>query len=161
PHNEHRIAIPRLITLLDLIVARGTGVMNLATILIVPALTTVVFWLALRGRLNRPMLLTACVACLLFSGGQMSNFVWAFQTQVWLLYFFSLLAFCFLGKAIESKRHRPYFAACLLTMCACFCQSGGLLALPILFGVGAWHRHRAGWAGPLALGIVAVLIGTF
>src|ERR1043165_9631720 len=47
PHNEHRIAIPRLITLVDLITARGTGVINLTTIFVVPALTTAVFWLAL------------------------------------------------------------------------------------------------------------------
>src|ERR1043165_5108372 len=52
PHNEHRIAIPRLITLVDLIAARGTGVINLTTIFVVPALTTAVFWLALRRRVG-------------------------------------------------------------------------------------------------------------
>src|SRR5947209_7934352 len=81
PHNEHRIAIPRLITLFDLIVARGTGTINLAMVLIVPALTVAIFWFALRSRVARPALLTVCIACLLFSGGQMSNFVWGFQTQ--------------------------------------------------------------------------------
>src|SRR5947199_2424598 len=75
PHNEHRIAIPRLITLIDLIMAPGTGVINLATILIVPALTTSVFWLVLRPRVGMPVLLTGCLAGLLFSGGQMSTFV--------------------------------------------------------------------------------------
>jgi len=161
PHNEHRIAIPRLITLFDLIVARGTGAINLATLLIVPALTIAVCWFALRRRVERPALLTACLACLLFSGGQMSNFVWGFQTQVWLLYFFSLLAFCFVGKAVESRRPELYFAACVLAICACLSQAGGLLVFPVIIFIGISHARRAGRAGPVGVAIIAALMVAF
>src|SRR4051812_36998239 len=161
PHNEHRIAIPRLITLIDLIMARGTGVINLATILIVPALTTSVFWLVLRRRVRMPVLLTGCLAGLLFSGGQMSTFVWAFQTQVVLLYFFALLAFCFAAKAIESGERRRYFAACIFAICACLCQSGGLLVLPVILLLAAWHWRRTGRGAPLAVAIVTALMAAF
>jgi len=161
PHNEHRIAIPRLIMLLDLITARGTGVINLAMLIMLPALSTLAFWFALRRRVEWPLLLTACLACLLFSGGQMSNFVWGFQTSVGALYLFSLLAFLCLAKAIEGAERRPYGAACFFAVCACLCQSGGFLVFPVLILIGAWHRRRAGHLGPLLAAIIAALIGFF
>jgi hypothetical protein len=161
PHNEHRIAIPRLITLVDLLTARGTGVINLATILIVPALTTVAFWCVLRRRVDMSVLLAGSLACLLFSGGQMSTFLWAFQTQVVLLYFFALLAFYFAARAIETGERRPYFAACIFAVCACLCQSGGLLVLPVILILGAWHWRRSGRAAPLGVAIATALTAAF
>src|SRR5204863_9220546 len=99
--------------------------------------------------------------CLLFSGGQMSNFMWGFQTQVGLLYFFSLLAFCFVGTAIESQQRGPYLAACIFAICACLSQSGGLLVFPVILLITAWHWPRTGRTVPVVIVIVAALMGVF
>lgn len=91
----------------------------------------------------------------------MSNFMWGFQTQVVLLYFFSLLAFCFTGKAIETKQGGRYFGACACAVCASLCQAAGLLVFPAIILLAAWHWRRAGRAGLLAIAGVTVLMAAF
>jgi hypothetical protein len=153
PHNEHRIAIPRLFTLLDLFFAHGSGASTLATIIIAAAATAAVLWWFLRDRVARPTLLTCAIVCLLFSAGQMSNFLWGFQTQVALLYLFAVLAFCFTATAIENDSKARYLAACVFAACGALCQSPGLLLFPamLIVSIGARLWGRGNWTGPILI----------
>jgi len=78
-----------------------------------------------------------------------------------LLYLFALLAFWFVGNAIERGERRHYLAACIFAICACLCQSGGLLVFPVIFVLAAWHWRRTGAGGPFGVAILTVLMAAF
>jgi hypothetical protein len=160
PHNEHRIALPRLLTLVDFAVAHGSGAFNLAVIVIAQALIGVVFYLASRQVLRHAMLFMLLALCLLFSGHQMSNFLWSFQTQVPLLYLFSALAFWLACRAIDD-RPMLFLPAFMLGVLASLSQAAGLFTLPVLVLAAALYGRRFRWLTTLLLMLASALMFTW
>src|SRR5262249_24240332 len=115
PHAEHRPFLPRLIFLLDSRLAHGTGALSLAAIDFL-LLGIVPMWSFLLGggadrnervRLTSPAILILCIAALLLSGHQLSNFVRGFQVAMFMVYFFAILSFaafaCAFRPAVDGR----------------------------------------------------------
>lgn len=96
-HNEHRLVLFKLMSVLDNKYTDGTYRVNFFTSVALQALhASLIAFLAWWGGLRR----TGEIICagalafgLLFWGAQSENFFWAFQTQFFAVYFFGTLAF--------------------------------------------------------------------
>ncbi len=158
PHAEHRPFLPRLVFLLDTKLAHGTGALSLAAIDCL-LLGLVSIWSILlignagrneRVQLAAPYVLALCIASLLFSGHQMSNFVRGFQTTMLMFYFFTMLSFAALASALRRAASvRPARSlllisfACFFGVCAAFSIGNGIIVLMIPFYHGLRPTTRA------------------
>jgi len=170
PHAEHRPLLPRLVFLLDTKLAQGTGAFSLAIIDALLLGLAAVWAFLLTGNGNRndgtqlaaPYPLALCIAVLLFSGHQMSNFVRAFQVAMLMVCFFAMLSFAafasaFLPKAsVRSARSLLFISlSCFFGVCAAFSMGNGLIVLPILFVIACVRRREFPPGTILIIGIVA------
>jgi hypothetical protein len=168
PHAEHRPFLPRLIFWADAKLAHGTGAFSLAVIDCLVLGLAAIWSFLLSGpasrnegrRLAARHVAVLCIAALLFSGHQMSNFVRAFQVTMFMLYFFAMLSFVAFALALEPATSRRQsilllFLSCFFGVCASFSMGNGLIVLPILFMM-AWVRRRELPAG--AIPIIAVVV---
>src|SRR5262249_25845306 len=146
PHAEHRPFLPRLIFLLDSRLAHGTGALSLAAIDFL-LLGIVAMWSFLlaggadrneRVRLTSPAILILCIAALLLSGHQLSNFVRGFQVAMFMVYFFAILSFaafaCAFRPAVDGRAAQSLplvLLSCFFGVCAAFSVGNGLIVLPI------------------------------
>lgn len=168
PHAEHRPLLPRLIFLLDAKLAHGTGALSLVAIDCL-LLGLVAIWACLltaNGRQNDrmqlaiPYLLALCIASLLFSGQQMSNFLRGFQVAMFMLYFFATLAFAAFAFALRRSSTRPVLLivlACSFAVCAAFSLGNGLIVLPLLFTLACLRRRELPAGTILFIGIMTVV----
>lgn len=161
-HNEHRLAVPRLIFYADayLMGAQGGGV--LALILLVQALHVFLLVALARGAGvpggPRLAVLAALATALLFHGRQIENFVWVFQIQFVGVFLAASAAFWSLARAATGRPLRWAVAAALAACVATLSMANGLLAflvLPVLALALGLGRGLA-----LALGAVAVVVAT-
>jgi len=166
PHAEHRPLLPRLIFLLDAKLAHGTGALSLAVIdglLLGLAAIWAFLLMAKPARNERVQLATAyllalCIASLLLSGQQTSNFLRGFQLAMFMLYFFATLSFAAfaLARGLASTRAVLLIVlACFFAICAAFSMGNGLIVLPILFILACLCRRELPAGTMLFIGIIA------
>ena len=169
PHAEHRPLLPRLVFLLDAKLAHGTGAFSLAAIDCLLLGLAAIWSFLLIGHAGRnggvqlaaPYALVLCIAALLFSGHQMSNFVRGFQVTMFMLYVFAMLSFAGFAMALRrpatgaSLRSRLLISSsCFFGVCAAFSMGNGLLVLPILFVMACARRRELPAGTILIIGIV-------
>jgi len=173
PHNEHRLALPRIASLLDVKLAGGTGAFTLLALDCL-VLTTIALWgLLISGKwgnnrqpnLTAPHVLTLCIAGILLSGHQMSNFLWPFQISVFMVYLFAILAFASLGSAIQNASGRLLgrfglfiLLSCGFALCAALSLGNGIIVLPILFIIAFFNRHILSVGIAWIVGAIAVVV---
>jgi hypothetical protein len=166
PHNEHRLAFPRLVYSIDFALARGTGALNLFAILVLHGGLAICLIRSLYRDRDTSSLTSALAAfsiiCVLFSGHQMSNFLWGFQVQVTAIYFFVALAFWYLGEIldVDSKRS-PWLslgAVALFSVLAVLSMGNGIAILPIILFVIACHSRQNALQKLIVFGVFALAV---
>jgi hypothetical protein len=142
-HNEHRILIQRLISLVDYRLFRGRGYLDLSMSWLMQTgsallMTSLSFDAIGRARAMRPWRILVCglIICLAFSAAQMENFYWSFQTCFVGMIFFSILAFFCLKKSVETHYSSAWIAGgALAAMASALCLSSGMITV-IIFAAG-------------------------
>lgn len=146
-HNEHRIMIPRLIYLADFFAGRGKMIITLAASVILQLCLLTAFARYMHKQLALPthatILLSALCACLLFSGQQMTNFVWGFDVQWFCVALFAALALMQLGTALTAQKPaRATLYACLSAFAATYSMANGVAIWPLMFVLIFWAGSR-------------------
>ncbi len=144
-HNEHRIPIPRLISLTDYRFFGGCGYFDIALIWLMQIgsallITSLSFDVIGRDRSRRPWRILAAgfIVCFAFSSAQMENFQWAFQTGFVGMMFFSILAFFCLSRAIEAHHSSAWiFGGALAAMASALGLASGMMTV-LIFAAVCW-----------------------
>jgi hypothetical protein len=162
PHNEHRMAVGRIVTWLDFRVASGTTVLSLVAIVVAQMATVAAIGSSARKDVAYPLLFAACIGSALFSGYQMTNFLWAIQTQVAFLYLFAVVSVWSAAAAVEANGSVwRIMAACVFAASATFCQAGGLFVFGALFALALRHHRRVGRRALATILIAGTLVALF
>lgn len=161
PHNEHRIALPRLVDL-GMLVATGRWqtwwqlVLNAG----LNAATATLLLLAFRSHLDRiPSQILAVVVVALFatpSGWQ--NALWGFQSGNYLANALGCLSVVLLLKT--GPLHARWWAGCGAALLAMGSQAPGVfapLAAALVLGGSALSRRSLDWRSGAAIGVQAAL----
>lgn len=164
-HNEHRIALSRLLYLADYSLAGGKNQINLAVIAIAQAIHAGLL-ISLLGAFRERVsswITAAAVVGLMFSLGQWQNFVWGFQTQFVGVFALATGAFMLLASAcregLPSSRARRRFAgALILLLAATFSMANGVVATGI--GLALCLAMRAPRWMSLCLGLFLIALAT-
>lgn len=139
-HNEHRIAISRLLFLIDYHLFNGTHVFLIMMNYLITASTwCVLSWCLLRltnGYLTHPdrRILILILGSWLFLWAQKENFTWAFQSQFFLAQLLPLLAFLALNRAaFQRERSNTFFCiAVLFGLLSPLSLASGVFVLPLM-----------------------------
>lgn len=135
-HNEHRIAVPRLVFLADYVLFEGRNIFCLAVILAFQLLHAGLL-VRLIGDLRRPFMAAgaALVFALLLSIGQWENFVWAFQVQFVEVFVMATASYILLAKAAGAQtpvgRLGLWIACAACLGVAVFSMANGIAAVAI------------------------------
>ncbi|MEX3954885.1 hypothetical protein [Trinickia sp. EG282A] len=160
-HNEHRLAVPRLLFFADLRYFGGRNVMLLTVNLVLAGLLALTFVRIAVGqdrKIERRAQLSIAGAALIFgySWIQQENFTWGFQGQWFAVYLFALTAFYSLELASRARakgQARESFwwliAALLSATVSAYSMSSGVLVFPVLLVQAMYSRFR-----PAALGFI-------
>lgn len=153
-HNEHRIAPSKLLTLLDYRFFAGTGLLLVATNVVLSILSADI--LCVHSGVDSadapPVLRLLFAAAIGTSVAQIANLVWAFQTSWYFALFLSMLAFrayqrgAHVGSPVRSGTWTV--AAWTLGVAATFSNANGQLVWPVLLVIGFAMRRR--WRVQLA-----------
>lgn len=143
-HNEHRLAVPRLIFMADHALDRETNVLDLVVNLVLVALTGGVFArLARAGGLfaKTPTALwsSGIILGLMFSAIQHENFTWGFQVQFFGICTLAVAAFALLALTAHSRR--AVAVVILLEAVATYTLSNGLLIAALMVPLAIWLRR--------------------
>lgn len=136
-HNEHRLAVPRLIFWADYALAGGTNKLNLTVIGLVQAGHAALLLSLIgrpRWREKATYVVAAAVVALLMSIGQWENFTWGFQSQFVGVFALATGAYLLLAKAVAAAgRRRVWLFAGVLALLflATFSMANGLVAAAI------------------------------
>jgi hypothetical protein len=168
PHNEHRIAVPRLFLMIDHYLFHARNLFPLICSLLVQATTGVwLYRMACRTgearRVSR-LLLGCTIFSALFSAQQFPNLVQGIQIQFTMLYCASCGSFLALLRAAErwEEHGHPelWFATCCTSaLVATYSLANGLLCWPVLLLLALWLRLPFRYA--LALFVDMVLVTAF
>lgn len=151
PHNEHRIAMSRLIFNVDNTLAHGTGVISLAFVYIYNAahlllLVLLARWTWPKAGLTHLVAGAAIGAMFFFSGFQFENFVSGFQNQFTGVFFFASSAIAALCLAADREDYwrKVLIAVAVFAAIAGVCSmANGLLIAPLLVAVALLLSLRA------------------
>lgn len=140
PHNEHRIAVTRLIAWADIALAQATGFISLAFVYIFSAahcsLLVFLVWLTWpRATLVQLGTANALIAALFFSGFQYENFASGFQNQFTGVFFLASAAIVMLCLATDRRGwpRSAFIAGSAVTAAVgCATMANGLLIAPLL-----------------------------
>jgi hypothetical protein len=164
-HNEHRLAVPRLIFWADYALAGGTNKLNLTLIgLIQAAHAALLLSLIGRGRWRAPStwIVAAAVVALLLSISQWENLTWGFQSQFVGVFALATGAYVLMAKAAgaDGWRRSGLFAAALtLLFLATFSMANGLVAASI--AIALCLGLRAPWWMAAGTAVYVALAGLF
>jgi hypothetical protein len=107
-HNEHRIALPRLIFFADFIFAKGLNKINVISTWIIQLLHIFILSsMALYPRTGCKyiaIIVISAIIILFFSMGQHENYFWGFQVQFVGVYAAATLAFWWFARSLESRK---------------------------------------------------------
>ncbi|MEZ5966579.1 MAG: hypothetical protein R3F56_22270 [Planctomycetota bacterium] len=161
-HNEHRIAVPRLLFFLDTLVADQRGWFLVATTgAIQLAHASVLLWLLWRAGVRRPAMLVLAVGSLLGLLGaavQMQNLVEPFQVQFPLVYLAATVAFAAGALAPHARRSRLVLATAIAAAAVgSFSMANGLGIWIVLFLLAARSgMSRRGLAVVVTAGLLVI-----
>jgi hypothetical protein len=148
-YNEHRIAFPLLIFLMDFTFGRGLNVINIAAILFIQFLHFLLLARLARrlGRSAISVIAISVTAVLLFTFGQSENFTWGFQVQFVGVYAAASLAFWWFCAAAERQwrgRSATAFAigAFVMAAVATYTMANGIIAAAVLVFLGLALRAK-------------------
>lgn len=136
-HNEHRLALPRLIFWADYTLAGGTNKLNLTVIALIQAAhAALLLSLIGRERWRTPAtwIVASAVVALLLSISQWENLTWGFQSQFVGVFALATGAYALLAKAVgeQGRRRIAFFAGAIgLLFLATFSMANGLVAAAI------------------------------
>lgn len=140
PHNEHRIALSRLIFQADIAFGHGTGALSLVAMYLFNAahlvlLIVLAWWTWPKAGATRLVAAGAIAAAFFFSGFQYENFVSGFQNQFTGVFFFAssaIAALCVAASREDQWRKILIAFSVLLTVIGVSCMANGLLIAPLL-----------------------------
>ena len=143
--NEHRIVVPRLISLADIWWFGGRGYFSLALIWLMQSASALIiasFSLDVIGwsREKRPwrILISGLIVCLTFSAAQMENFYWPFQTAFVGTLFLSLLAFFCLKRSHRANHPLAWIGGgALAAISSALFLASGIVTMYV-FAFGCW-----------------------
>jgi hypothetical protein len=149
-HNEHRLAVPRLFFLADLVLCRGNNALLLTCGLLVQLLHAGLLVWILRSDssvFRRVYRFDASIAAtFLFSAQQFTNLVWGFQIQFFLVYFTATAALTCLS--LSARAHYVagdqraswvwLWAGMILGIASTYSMANGILVWPLLVLLGMW-----------------------
>ena len=132
-HNEHRIALTKIIILLNAIYLRWNIYLEIAVNVLLAAGTSIVIYYAV-GKLDfldikKRMLIYFTSAGLILSFSQYDNFMWGFQMEVFMSVFFDFLALCLLVYGGNAG----IFAAMFFGVLGTFSFANGMMIWPAGF----------------------------
>jgi len=162
-HDEHRIAIPRFLHLLDAVFFSETNTVEYVLNALLPfTLAATIFFVTWRAiNITTAIALFGVSLCLLFWVVQQETFLWGFAFQIFLVNlfaFFAILLAC--GKASLS-RLVWVLAAATITV---FCMGNGLLVLPFVVAIAIymrWPRQHIGIMIGVAVCLVAIYFADY
>lgn len=171
-HNEHRILIPRLIFLADLIFADARNTVNYAAIMVIQVAHAVAFYFVLASRVASRALLAASmmfVVALLFCLAQYENLIWGFQVQFVGVYLCFTLSACALASAQQrqraGRRYRGLFVLGLfIGESAALMMSNGaaaLLCVAVVFALVGWRNSQTAIIAAVGVVVFAAYALTF
>lgn len=172
-HNEHRLAIPRLFFALDFFVFGGTSILLFAATLLLQVVLAAIICAQIFRMEAGPgvkLALSGIAAALLFSGQQMSIFLWAFQVQWPLVYGGAVLALYCGDGFVRARERSPnsmaqwawLLAAGISGFCSTFSMANGLLVWPLLIFLVVRFARPFSWvAAVLTAGVAVAVIGLF
>ena len=142
-HNEHRIVVPRLFFIIDAGLFAGSNMFDLASILVIQALHTVLLVVLARrstvfGTATMGVWVAGITATFLFWGYQLENFSWGFQVQFVGVYAVATGAFAAL--ALRAGAWSGLALAILSAAIAVYSMANGVLVPVLLVVLGVWLR---------------------
>ncbi len=165
-HNQHRIALPKVLFALDHLWFHATNWFLLWCTFALQGVTGLLLWRFLM-RLRRPgwsegMMLAAVLVACLYSAQQQMNFIWAFQVQFVMVYTLGAAAFLAMLKSeerrLKSGAGEAWLAfSILLAGGATYTMSNGVLIWPVLIAASIWWRMPRARLGAVIAG--ALLLG--
>ena len=150
-HNEHRIALPRLIFFSDLKWFEGSGTFTLGCLISIQLIHAIFLCAlvckSLRFKLAASLITGGLIVLLMFSALQIRNLVWGFQLQFVGVFALSTLAFFSLLQHTPTRTHPnsriselPFALGIMFSIGATFTMANGLLTWPIGLLIGAQQR---------------------
>jgi hypothetical protein len=173
-HNEHRIAVPRIVFALDRILVRGDNRVLLATALLVQLAHVVLLWRVLGQspgvRRRTKAILAGLTLASLFSLLQWENLLWGFQISFVGVFFLATVACFTLARGAERERvgagsAGPWvLATCGLASIAAYTLANGLLVGFLVAALAYWLRLPRRWLcvlGGTALALAVAYLWDF
>lgn len=157
-HNEHRLVVPRLWFLADLLLFQGTQAFLIAVIVVSSAVHAAVLAGVFRslGHRGWPFWIYAAAALgALLSPAQWENLVWGFQVQFVQVWLFASLAFMAVARAEGRAEWWLVVAGIAAALASTYSMANGLLVWPLLVALALWSRVRG---GPLWLLVATALV---
>jgi hypothetical protein len=159
-HNEHRILLTKLITLVDQTVFGGSNLLNLFVIYLAQALNAwfliVLAWRA--GLRSYPEIVPAALVAVgaLFTLHQYENLTWGFQTQFVIVFAAATAAFLSLARHADTRR--PISLALTILACAiATCEMANGVLVGLIAGAMAMAL-RLSWRVVALLTLTAALL---
>lgn len=139
-HNEHRIAITRILFFLDYKLFSVSHIPLLVLNYIFALVSCWILYLYIKNIGNENgwqfkivLSFSLVLSGLLFSLMQWENFYWEFQSQFFLAQVLPFAAFFLLFKSKHGELDAAFWAACVLGILSAGCMANGVLALPMAF----------------------------
>ena len=158
-HNEHRLAVPRLVFWADKVLAHETNALDLAVGL---AIQGVLAWQLIGlarqiglARRSETLLATALITAVLFSAIQWENFTWGYQIQFFGVDLAAVATFLVLAR-YEPPGWLSLTAVIILEAIAAFTLSNGLLVAFCAVGMAVRLGYRPRHI--VILGIAAITL---
>jgi hypothetical protein len=171
PHNEHRIAVPRVVFALDRLLVRGDNRLLLVAILLVQAGHVALLWRVLVSSPGVSRSIKAVLAGLalavLFSLLQLENLAWGFQIGFVGVFFLGTAASFTVVHAAEREQRGtgsagPWvLATCGLAAVATCTVANGVLVGLVVAGLGLWLRLARRWLAMLGGAALALPVWYF
>jgi hypothetical protein len=162
-HNEHRIIISRLLFWIDISIFKGMSIFLLAINYILGGLIFYCFLKILKNVFpkNEDKLLlhgfALFILSLTFSWIQRENFVWAFQSQFFLVFLLPLAALYCLYLSFKNKNDTKLFlCACAAGIASSGAMVNGVFIMPLMAVLAFFFRMN--WAKTLLLSVLSVIV---
>ena len=149
-HNEHRIALPRLVFFADLGWFRATWIFTLGCLILIQLFHALLLHrlisASMRCQVPSNLIVAGIVMILMFSALQIRNLVWGFQVQFVGVFFFASLAFYFLLRppSGQTTSEPPWKSSFLIGVFFCiaatFTMANGLLVWLVGLMIGVQQK---------------------
>jgi hypothetical protein len=165
-HYDHRIAVPKLLFLVDELAFHARGWFLVVCSLVFQSLTVAMMWrLAGWGypqTRSERVVQASILVCWMFSAQQWINFVMPFQVQFELVYTAAAgTLFCVWKSAVQNWKASWMIAGILLGAIATFSMANGILIFPVAILAGAWLGMPRRWMVVVTAGALGIVVAYF